>query len=483
MNPAKEGGFPATRIHMGLTLLGQILADSGCRVKVVDYSFLSSLRGELKVPQVEEVIRDFEPDVIGISIFTYLCDESQSMIERVSRCCSAPVIVGGPHVTLFPEDFASDERVSYVVRGEAEAAILGIVRHAKRESLPVIIDCFVPPAEHIPAVNLDIAVGSEYLKEYQIQLSRGCPFNCSFCSVDMIAGRRVRARDLNQCMDQIAAAIQRCSAIESVAITDDCPTFNRARFKEFLRKFAEKGLDVLLTVDNMRADLIDEEMLQLYSLAGGQNICLGLESGHPEVFKLVHKGESLSTIIEAAKLVRKFGIQLGLCFVIGLPEDTFERHKSSVALAKRLRPDYIYWNMCNPWPGTDVHEWFKKNGEIGNIRNFSTLISPKFTFSDPPAVSYLFPKEERIKAWLTANLETHNLHIFRIGNLLNLPADLGRLLSLTKKYKLYRSFFIYIWEFIAHKLWSEIWKKLRLHFWRKRRQKTRKKLLAGSKAT
>ncbi len=475
VNPAKENGYYADRVHMGFSLLGQILLQSGCQVKVVDYSFLKSIECEtITIPHIEDVISDFKPDVIGISVFSYLYDESQKMIEQIVRCCNIPIIVGGPHVTLFPEDFSNDKRVSYIVRGEAEAIITTLINSAVREPLPVVMNSPVPTPEQIPAINLDIFHESRHLKNYQIQLSRGCPFNCSFCTIDFIAGRKMRARDLDYCIDQIVEAKKLYPNLQCIAITDDCPTFNGERFKDFLRKLAERRVDAFLAVDNMRADLIDEEMLKLYIKAGGQSICLGVESADTEVFKMLHKGESLYTIINAARLVHKYNLQLGLCFVIGLPGDTLEKQQKSVKLAKKLRADYIFWNVCVPWPGTEVNEWFKKNGKIGEIRNFSPLIDSNLNFKDPPAESDIFKKEDIVKAWLVANMETCSLSIIALRNARNIPAFMLRLLYLTRKYKLYKSSFIFVWKLFTSKMWFEIKKRLKVYRWKKKREKIAK---------
>ncbi len=481
VNPAKENGYYADRVHMGFSLLGQILSESGCQVKVVDYSFLKSIEsGTITIPDIEDIIQDFKPDVIGISIFSYLYDESQKMIDQIFRCCNTPIIVGGPHVTLFPEDFSNDARVSYIVKGEAEAIITTLVNSATREPSPVLINSPVPTPEQIPAINLDIVHESRHLRNYQIQLSRGCPFNCSFCTIDSIAGRKMRARDLDYCLDQVVEAKGRYPNIQCIAITDDCPTFNGERFKEFLKKLVERRVDAFLTVDNMRADLIDEEMLQLYIKAGGQNICLGVESADPEVFKMVHKSESLDKIINAARLVHKYNLQLGLCFVIGLPGDTLEKHRESVKLAKKLKADYIFWNVCVPWPGTEVYEWFKRNGKIGEIRNFSPLIDSKINFKDPPAESNIFKKEDIVKAWLAANMETCNLSIIALRNPRNIPAFMLRLLYLTRRYKLYKSALIFVWKLFTSKMWFEIKKRLKVYRWKRRREKFAKNILLKS---
>ncbi len=436
VNSAKQNEFSVTRIHMGLSLIGSILVTNGHKVKLMDYAFLRDLKRKIRVPEIEEVIQDFKPDVIGVSVFTYLYDECETMIEKISRCTKAPIILGGPHFKIFPKDMNEDKRISYIVRGEAESVISSLVEDAKPEHPPVIIDPPLPSPNQIPAINLGIAYGSQYLKEYQIQLSRGCPYNCSFCNIGIVAGRQIRARDVETCLDQIIEAKKFYPNIKTISITDDCPNFDRGRLKRFLRMFRETNTGCQIFMDNVRADLIDEEMIELYKAAGGINICLGVDAGHPEVFKLAHKGESLKDIIKAAELVRKYSLQLGICFVIGLPGDNMERHSYSVKLAKALKPTYCCWNMCIPWPGTEVHEWFQTHGEIGNLRNVSTLIDPRVNFLEPVASSYDFPKEERIKAWLMANMETHDY--FRRGR------DVGKLLLLTVKYKLYSSFFIYI---------------------------------------
>ncbi len=437
VNPGKQDDFPINRITMGLSLIGSILVTNGHKVKLMDYAFLKDVKRKIRVPEIEEVIEDFKPDVIGVSVFTYLYDECKAMIEKISRCTKAPIILGGPHFKIFPEDMNDDNRISYIVRGEAELVILSLVEDAKPEHPPVIIDAPLPSPNQIPAINLDIVYGNKYLTEYQIQLSRGCPYKCSFCNVHIIAGKRIRARDLETCLNEIIEAKRSYPNIALINITDDCPTFDRCRFKRFLRMFSQADTGCRFAVDNMRADLIDQEMIDLYKAAGGDTIRLAVESGHSGVLKLTRKGESLRDIIKAAKLVRKNGLRLGLCFVIGLPTDNMERHSYSIKLAKALEPDHVFWNMCVPWPGTEVYEWFQTYGEVRNLRNVSTLIDPRVNFMEPIASSYDFPKEQRIKAWLMANMETTQSYFWN-------PRDVRKLLLLTVRYRLYLSFFFYI---------------------------------------
>ena len=438
MSMCKDDGFPVTRIHMGLMLLAEILESNGHSARVVDFSFLNHLAQEQQysVPSIAQVVREFEPDVVGLSVFSYLYDECCVAIDQISQATQAPIILGGPHFAVFPDDFKDDPRVSYVLCGEAETEILHVVERAQGLECPKVIRCRTPAPEDIPRARLSAADGHSELQHYQIQLSRGCPYHCTFCNVEQVAGRKLRKRNIETCLDEIKEAKRSHPNLELLVITDDCPTADIQRFKMFLRRVVELDLGWDLWIDNVRANLIDEELIDLFVAAGGSSLCLGTESGNEHVFHLINKGERLEEIIEAAELIKDKGLGLGLCFVIGLPEDTPVRHRDSIRLAKRLKPNYVFWNMCIPWPNTKVHDWFDKNGEIGDQRNVGTLIDLRGDFSMPVASTREFTQRQRIRAWLGANLETHVYFKHK--------RDLFKLLYLAFQYNVYGKFFNYL---------------------------------------
>lgn len=423
INPCKEGPFRVKRAHIGLGILAAALHEHGHSIKVVDYSFLHGIN--LRPPALAEIVEAYAPDVVGISAFTYLYSEVLATIDAIARCTRAPLILGGPHVTMFPDDFARDTRISYLVTGEAEAVLPGLVAEASMQTIPRRIDGGAVPAEKIPVARLADFMGIEKMEEYQIQLSRGCPYNCSFCTICKVAGRHPRARDLDVCLDEICRAKETHPHIRQVTVTDDCPAFNPARFKEFMRRLAARRFNCKLTVANIRARDIDEEFVALYKAAGGAEVCIGVESGDPEVFALIDKGETLDDIRTAAALIRRGGLALGMCFVIGLPGDNPLRHRTSVAFAKAVGPDYVFWNMYIAWPGTRAWEWYSQHGRIGDIRGFSTLLDEEVRYARPPVDSPEFTAEDRIRAWLYANLETYNIPL-RLPTLARLAKDVWR---------------------------------------------------------
>ena len=163
----------------------------------------------------------------------------------------------------------------------------------------------------------------------------------------------------------------------------------------------------MLSIANIRADTIDAEMLQLMKPANCQAVCLGVESADPEVFKHVNKGESLEDIRRAAGLIKDAGLSLGMCFVIGLPHDSWEHHKNSVAFAKEFQPDYIYWNVMHPMKGTDAHYYFVQRGaQIEDDTDYTSLSDLTWETNEPLVETPEFTKWDRKKARYYAVVET-----------------------------------------------------------------------------
>jgi hypothetical protein len=171
------------------------------------------------------------------------------------------------------------------------------------------------------------------------------------------------------------------------------------------------------------------------------SIGLGVESGCPEVFEKIGKGETLEEIRTAAKLIKKHGMPLSLCFVIGLEGDSLEKTKASIDLAKELKPDHIYWNMITPFKGTKIREWYDENGRVFDVVNHSSYVDGDFVCDEPCAESPEFNVEDRKKAYMMAILETNDNKL----RLRHIP----RLLPSVRRYKLYGDFLQWIPHQIA----------------------------------
>ena len=272
------------------------------------------------------------------------------------------------------------------------------------------------------------------MMSYPVQLSRGCPFSCSFCSVRFLSTRKIRTRGLEAALDEIAGAVRTRPRLREIRIVDDCPTYDLERFKEFLRLYQDRRFGLPLHIDNLRADRLDEEMLDLLKAIGVDHVCIGVESGNRAVFEAIHKGETLDEIVEAARLVRARGLRLYVCFIIGLPGATAAAERDSIRLARALKPDWIYWNLFQPHRGTDARAWFERHGRVLFEEDTSSLMGLDLAVTEAPCDTPEFPAGERVRIHLTAALES--------GAYWLNPLFFPRHLKLVAAYGLGRSFFV-----------------------------------------
>jgi radical SAM superfamily enzyme YgiQ (UPF0313 family) len=413
--------------HYGLVLLATKLREAGNEARVFDQSFLR----ESDDAFVKRVC-DFAPDVAGFSLYTTHATRGLAMAKRLlGQLPRARALCGGPHVSLYADEVRGTDLFAALVRNEAETVISPLIERLLRDEAPGIVDGGPTAGHEIPAADFRLAAGHERMKWLPIQLSRGCPFNCCFCEVKKIASRMIRYRELEVCLEEIERNLAALPHAYSLSIVDDCPTLDRARFKEFLRRYIERGLRARISIDNMRADSVDEELLDLLKQCRTPHVCVAAESGNAEVFRMVDKGESLGDVIRAATLVRAKGLPLYMCFIIGLPGSTFAAEMDSLRLARSLKADYLYWNMFLPHRGTRARDWFAEHGTIFEEHDRFSVPDYNLRFSPPAVETPEFPRDERVRAYLKCVLETVSFVIT--------PATLARAFALAVRYGLWSS--------------------------------------------
>jgi radical SAM superfamily enzyme YgiQ (UPF0313 family) len=399
----RKGSPDVAMPHLGIASLSALLQQAGHQVTVLDEVLFEP--GE--APSLEAVLAEARPDVIGVSAYTSTLDRTKELMARARTLSAAPILVGGPHAALWPEDLVATGLADYVVRGEAEEVIVRLVEEAERRDEPLTVDCPVPDPRALPWPDYSSALNADTLTMYPVMTSRGCPYSCSFCAVHRLSSRKWRSRDPEDCAREVAAAKERWPALGMVNVSDDCPTADPKHFKAFLRCLVERQLDLRILVDNMRADKVDEELVVLLKAAGVRSLSLGVEHGDPEVFALVGKRETHDDIRRAAALIRKHGLDLGLCFVIGLPGDTFRRTEASIRFAQDLKPDYLFWNVAHPFPGTEMHRWFQEQGAaLDPPRAYTSYDNHWLQCAEPTVETPEFTKWERKRAYFWAAVET-----------------------------------------------------------------------------
>lgn len=413
----------------GLVLLATRLKSSGHDALVVDYNYTP------EAPAIEDVIRDFAPDIIGFSLYTISMKKSRALIARARAFSCAPIALGGPHVSLYYDELSGDRLGDWLFVGEAEESLIARIEDIKVESRTVVVKGSPPDIGMVPKADFSLAWGGYSKMVYRpIQLSRGCPYACSFCSVKCITSRKIRYRDSAFCLDEIQEDFGRHPALTFVRITDDCPTFDIARFKQFLRDYAARGIRRPLHIDNLRGDRVDDELLDLLKDIGVDHLCIGVESGNEEVFKRVNKGETLQQIVESAEMIKRHGIRLYTCFIIGLPGASPATEMDSIRLVRRLRPNWVFWNLFQPHKGTEARQWFEEHGRVYSEEGKTSLAGIDLSATEAPCDTVDYTLEDRTRMQLMAALMT--------GCYLLNPLWIVRMSRTITRYKLWKAFFV-----------------------------------------
>lgn len=433
INP-KRRNVLFTTPHNGLAILAGIIKARGHDVRVVDYAFSYNIKDK----PISYFINEFKPDVIGISIYTPNAREAEEILSKIyDYSPKIPIMVGGPHGTLYTDIVGKIHGIDYIFRGEAELTILNVIEKAKKEKIPKIINSKdLVDLDTLPFPDYESFYDWQSMTNYSIMTSRGCPFQCSFCASAGLAYRRWRPKNPEKCIEELEKAQREISPNLKFVVFDDNPITDKERFNDFLKLYAER-INAELTVVNVRADGVTDEFLRLLKKCRVNFISIGVEHGHPEVFKMINKGETLEQIERAAKLIKKHKIGLGLSFVIGVPGDTLERTKASIRFCKRVKADEYSINLISPYRYTAAREWFEKNNaKLYNEIGYDVQPLTSIRCESPVVETSDFTKKDREKAYY--------MFLFGVAEERLRLSKMPEILSIVREYELYSVFFSWL---------------------------------------
>ncbi len=432
INPKRQSVL-FTMPHNGLATLAAIIKKRGHEVLVVDYAFLF----EDQDKDISFFIKEFNPDIVGVSIYTTNAPEADRIISRINEISQKlPLLVGGPHASLYTDLLEKNNKIDYVFVGEAELTILDVIEKAKKEKHPKVIRSkYLVDLNSLPIPDYKSFYKWQLMTNYPIMTSRGCPFQCSFCASANLAYRRWRARNPEECISELKKAQKEISKTLKFVVFDDNPITDKQRFKDFLNRYSEE-IKAELTVVNVRADGVDDEFLNLLKKCHVRFISIGVEHANPEVFKLINKGETLDQIKKACELIKKHKISLGMSFVIGTPRDNLERTRDSIKFARKFRADECSINLICPYRYTAARKWFEENNavlydEVG----YDVAPLGSLRCETPVVETKDFTRKEREKAYYMFLLGVADER-FKLSRL-------NEILSIVKEYNLYSEFFFW----------------------------------------
>ncbi len=359
--------------RLGLPLLGRILSDAGHNVRIYVES--------LAPIDWSDVAR---ADLIGFSATTATVPAAYQMAERCRRL-GIPTVMGGSHVTFLADEAL--EHCDLVVRGEGQAAILELVaamqgereyasvaglsyhdREGRNVHNPSRPQCSQAEFAALPTPDLSLIAGHERMTNIPIMTQWGCPFDCDFCSVIKMFGRRVRSREIGD----VLCDLEKYQGRGAVFFYDDNFVVNKERTRKLLRAMIDSGrtppwsaqMRAEIVYKDKRTGEIDHELLDLMRSSGCRMVYCGFESVNPATLEAYNKHQDVAAIQDAIRAFHAYNIDVHGMFVLGSDADDNHVFGETVAFALKNRIDTVQFMMLTPCPGTAFYDRIVAEGRL-----------------------------------------------------------------------------------------------------------------------
>lgn len=385
--PPEEHVYSNVKLpRLGALILGSILREKGHEVKVYVE--------EIREPEFKELAT---ADVVGISTITSTAPRGFMWADKV-RKAGVPVIIGGPHPSFLAEEALMHG--DYVVRGESELVINDLIHCIANNQLPYHLPGvsfkdgdqvinnprgpFVQNLDSLPIPDYSLIPGWEkHGRVVSIETSRGCPYDCSFCAVVKMFGRKYRFNSIDRVLEEVR---QYTGKTGHIFFCDDNFTAKPARTKELLTRMLEEGLLTGWSAQVRVEAAKDPELLELMARTRCFMVYVGLESVNPRSLELYRKHQTLDDIKQCVRTFHHYGIHVHGMFVIGSDVDDVKTIHETTKFARELKIDSVQLLILTPIPGTEVYDQLENEGRIfdhnwANYDGHNVVFEPKLMSS------------------------------------------------------------------------------------------------------
>ena len=341
---------------LGPVYLGTILKNQGHDVRIYKEDVCAPDYANLKA------------DIIGISILTSTANRGYEIARKFPK---EKVIIGGVHASLLPEEAVRFAR--QVVVGEAEGVIEDIVNGKLKDA--IVYGKPVEDLDSLPYPDFSLIQGYRTPAFMTpVSTSRGCPFDCSFCSVTKIFGRKYRFRSTENIKQELLSAEGK-----NIFFCDDNFTAHPKRTRELLEFLTQCKIRPWSC--QVRCDVAkDGSLLTLMAKAGCSVACIGFESVNLKTLQAYDKKQTIEEIIHAIKSFHKNKIKIHGMFVLGSDDDNEKTVWETLRFAIKHKIDTIQMSILTPFPGTKVHQELEAQKRIFN-KNWSLYDGQHIVFT------------------------------------------------------------------------------------------------------
>ena len=419
------------RFQQGIGSISAVLKQAGHETSLL---YLWEADEEL----LNQKIRAYGPDLVAVSMTSGFVKLATEVLRWIKKNYELPVVVGGIHPTIRPEETIAMEGVFAICIGEGEYPLLELCEALstpgkdpskiqnlwikqnkiihRNELRPLIKDLDSLPFPDREIFPYDKLINT--LCEMEIMGSRGCPHLCSYCVnhslIDLYKGKGpyVRFRSVDNIMKEIAELSKKYSGIGFFGFHDDTFTLKLSRIKEFAEKYPK--VTKIPFWCNATANSINEEVASLLKKAGCYEVRLGVESGNDNIrMNVLNKKVKREDIVRAFSILKNEGIQTFAFNMVGLPHETVSSIKDTIEINRTIAPDHIFLSIFQPYPGTKLDTlcrekgWFKGNTVKSYFEKNYSLDQPSLS---PKKLLYYHDIFHDLRRWPWAEPLIHLLH-------------------------------------------------------------------------
>lgn len=372
---------------IGIMTLSSILKENGheCDIFIGD--------GNKIINYLEKT----NPDIIAFSCMNIQYEWIKNTCKNIKNAgIKTPIIVGGPHPTFFPE-IIKDPNIDIICLGEGEYSMLELADKIERgEDIKNIKNLWIKTKntiyrnelrplienlDELPFPDRELYKKYNYFRNnpYEIfSASKGCPFNCSFCynhaklKLYSGKGRYVRWRSVENIIEEIKLVNEKIK-VKAVMFIDDTFNLNNKWAISFFERYRNE-INIPFSC-NVRAELVNEELVKIISKCNCLNIRFAVETGNENLRNdVLRKNITNDEILRAARLFQKYKIEIITFNMMGLPGETLDDAWKTIELNHKIKPNAMDFEVFMPYPNLDLTDYAIKNGFLSkkDLKKLST---------------------------------------------------------------------------------------------------------------
>jgi anaerobic magnesium-protoporphyrin IX monomethyl ester cyclase len=366
---------PFYHSHLVTPPLGIGYISSACKAKGIEAVIIDGLNLDLDCRQIAERCRDFP--VVGISLMASYINEA-AQLTRVLKEAGVKVVIGGAYASALPRQALEDTGADYAVVGEGEETFPELVKSiaAGATELPAGVVSATGGGlfKERPFLNkLDAVAFPDWLqmdpRSYKkaphggvvkhfpvapVITSRGCPYECTFCASPRIWHRSIRYRSARNTVDEIEYLVKNFG-VREIHFEDDNLTMKKEHARGICELILSRGIKISWATPNgVRADTLDQSLLELMKRSGCYYIAFGIESANAAILRTIKKRTEIASISRAIALARRAGIVTQGFFIFGLPGETRQSMKETLDFALKSGLDRAQFLLLDVLPGSEL---------------------------------------------------------------------------------------------------------------------------------